>query len=820
MKIFDALNKSTVKIAILVMILTTICLQTVQAYPGGISGRTLPASSGCGSCHGSSSSTSVTVTASSQTGFFTVLPNTTSTFTVTVANSSLVSAGVGISVKDASGTSNQGTLTAGTGLTLSSGELMQSSAKAMQGGQASFTFTWTSPSAPGTYKLYAVGLAADGDGGRNGDLWNFMTPVDITVASPVISLNYSSFNFGDVKQSQYKDTILQIRNTGNTYLAVAGMTITGTNASEFSFQGLTTPFTVNQAESKNVTVRFTPTSFGMGKTAQINITSNAQTNPTVQLSGNGTAAPAPLFSTVMTKINFSGVKLNQYKDTSIVITNKGDADLILNNISFSGNNASEFSYSGQTLPLIINPGENIILIITFTPSSVGTGKTAAIGFTYNNSLTYSIDLSGDGLAPAQGAITVDIPAYDYVTCRVGSYVDKIFKVTNNGESTLLVNGTNFTGDNGKEFYLPEATGSFSLNPKQSFNLKIRFKPQTSGNKNAVVSFDNNVQSNTTITLSGYASNPPKPVLSLSDTLVNFGDILIDSTIQKTIKILNSGDTTLEVSSVAFLGMESGDFKIVSGGGKFTLASQAQRNLVISFTPKSDYSYKIITIVFNSTSEYNPNLKLIGGGFSPSKPKVTFTPGYINFAEVKIGLTNTQPVWITNVSKQKSIVKDVILVDPTGSFVFDKSSFPTELPSQSTNSYNITFKPVAEGSISGYLVIQTQLNSYTSSDSLELRGFGLKSDGADDNILPDNSFTVYPNPASSDILFAFDGDIQNCTELVIYDAFGFEITKMNMADKTLNWNLKNGAGIDVPAGFYYASALINGKSHIVKFIIFR
>ncbi|MBS1560058.1 MAG: hypothetical protein JSS89_00490 [Bacteroidetes bacterium] len=77
---------------------------------------------------------------------------------------------------------NAGTLVAGSGLYLSGGELTQSSPRTISGGKATFSFSWKAPTTPGTYYLLATGNAVNGNGREDAnDLWNHMTPIQITV---------------------------------------------------------------------------------------------------------------------------------------------------------------------------------------------------------------------------------------------------------------------------------------------------------------------------------------------------------------------------------------------------------------------------------------------------------------------------------------------------------------------------------------------------------------------------------------------------------------------------------------------------------------
>lgn len=141
-----------------------------QAYSSGLIGQT---TNGC-TCHfNQSDETSLTLTSS--TGTFEVEPGGTLTLTLQVAHASQQAAGTNIVVRDASN-AKAGTLAPDDAdLQLVSSELTHRSPKGMVNGRTTFTFTWTAPSTPGTYTLYAAGNAVNLNGNTSGDFYNLMS---------------------------------------------------------------------------------------------------------------------------------------------------------------------------------------------------------------------------------------------------------------------------------------------------------------------------------------------------------------------------------------------------------------------------------------------------------------------------------------------------------------------------------------------------------------------------------------------------------------------------------------------------------------------
>jgi hypothetical protein len=172
--------------ALIVLAFVSILSYSVESSSSGKTGHTSSLSSGCGSCHGSSASSSTTLGITSGSGSFSVAAGSTTSFTLTVSNASQSKAGFNLGVfTTETGNTKTGTITAGTGSKVVGGELTHSAPKTMSSGSTSFSFSWTAPSTPGTYYMRAIGNAVNGNfSADSGDDWNWMSVQQITVTSP------------------------------------------------------------------------------------------------------------------------------------------------------------------------------------------------------------------------------------------------------------------------------------------------------------------------------------------------------------------------------------------------------------------------------------------------------------------------------------------------------------------------------------------------------------------------------------------------------------------------------------------------------------
>jgi len=113
---------------------------------------------------------------------------------------------------------------------------------------------------------------------------------------PDISVSPTSKNFGNVTvDSSSSPQTFTVSNVGSANLVVGTITLTGTNASEFSKQNdLCSGQTIAPGSPKTLQVVFSPTSTG-AKSATLNIPSNDPDQPTVtvSLSGSGVSVTPP-----------------------------------------------------------------------------------------------------------------------------------------------------------------------------------------------------------------------------------------------------------------------------------------------------------------------------------------------------------------------------------------------------------------------------------------------------------------------------------------------------------------------------------------------
>ncbi|MDZ7265651.1 MAG: choice-of-anchor D domain-containing protein, partial [candidate division KSB1 bacterium] len=171
---------------------------------------------------------------------------------------------------------------------------------------------------------------------------------------------------------------------------------------------------------------------------------------------------------------------------------------------------------------------------------------------------------------------------DFGSVTVGGYQEKTFTIKNDGTADLIVSATTITGTNASEFSIQSGGGAFTLAPAATRNLIVRFTPTTAGSKSASLSISSNDpdENPLLVALSGTGTTPTIPDIAVTPTSWSYGSVAVGSTSDKIFVVKNEGTANLSVTATTLTGTNAAEFSIPSGGGAFTLAPNAIREIVV------------------------------------------------------------------------------------------------------------------------------------------------------------------------------------------------------------------------------------------------
>jgi len=474
------------------------------------------------------------------------------------------------------------------------------------------------------------------------------------VIAPVILIEPASLDFGDVDIDTFLTKKIKIKNIGNADLRIDSLgfgKFVGGNTTLFNFDTLViTPITIVAGDSNIFKIRFVPGGVVGAKSAELTIRHNAAGYTSiVPLTGIGTAAPFIVIDTP--SINFGRIYVGDIGQGTLKIRNIGNADLIISTVSLGGVDGSLFTVDTSVvsrLPIVV-PARwgSTELAVNFIPKE-GRDVSATFSVIHNAVGSPStVQLVGTGL----GAGVKMISSIDFGDVMVDSPKIINVTVTNIGNINLIISDITFVGGDGSLFTLTNSPLPMVVPPSDSTVFRVRFLPSYAGFSTTTIRMLSNAPTSPTIVPIG-GNGIRIPVIRVSPSPLDFSNVLVDSMVFRTIKIVNRGSADLVISALGISGPDA---------GLFTYSGPAwPRNIL-----PSDSAVYTIRFLTNSTgpktAQFNiahndnnvvdpyPNtsaILLTANGVS-SYYGVDVSPLSIDFGPVSVGLQIDSAIYITN-----------------------------------------------------------------------------------------------------------------------------------------------------------------------------
>jgi len=205
----------------------------------------------------------------------------------------------------------------------------------------------------------------------------------------------------------------------------------------------------------------------------------------------------PKISISPMSVNLGSIRVGSTSNPrTVTIKNTGKGDLIINPITISGINQSEFIESDDCS--MVPAKSSCHITVTFTPLPPFVKKTAFMSISSNDPKKPTINVKLLGQAPPP-KISVSPKSVNFGTVSDGSTsAPKTVTIKNTGISDLTVNAITFTGTNAVEF---SQTSNCTVVAKgSSCAITVTFGPTSPGSETAMMSISSN--------------DPKKPVVNV------------------------------------------------------------------------------------------------------------------------------------------------------------------------------------------------------------------------------------------------------------------------------------------------------------------
>jgi hypothetical protein len=415
-----------------------------------------------------------------------------------------------------------------------------------------------------------------------------------------LSANPASINFGSLVSGASASVPVTLTNTGTANVVVSSASASGLG---FSISGLATPVTLIAGQGTSFTAKFAPTTAGNAN-GSITIASNAPNSPiTLALSGVATAQPQPRLTMSPTSVNFSNVNVGSSGAATITLSNPGNANTVLSQITTSG---IGFSVAGLTMPATIAPGGSTSFIVKFSPTAKGS-PSGNISISSNApGSPASITLGGTGV---QAQLTASPASTNFGSVITGSSNSQMITLKNGGTASVTITQANTAGAGintaGLSVPVTIAAGGTT-----SFN--IVFAPMSAGTVNGSVSLVSNAPNSPMglpVSGTGTASTA---LLSAIPASLPFGNVTVGGNGLLTTTLINNGNSNISISNVTFTGAGFSGSGVSSG---MMLGPGQAAVLTVTFLPAASGLVNGNVAIASSATGSPTNVSLSGTGAS-------------------------------------------------------------------------------------------------------------------------------------------------------------------------------------------------------------
>jgi hypothetical protein len=625
----------------------------------------------------------------------------------------------------------------------------------------------------------------------------------VTASTPSISLSTTALAFGYVTVNSSSEQIIRVTNSGTADLVISSFVISGGG---FSFSSNQNSRTIAAGNYYDVPVKFSP-SAAMGYIGTVTITHNATGSPsTINLSGTGVA---PNITIGSNSLVFGDVTVNSSSEQIIRVTNSGTADLVISSFAINGGG---FSFSSNQSSRTITAGNYYDVPVKFSPSAA-MGYTGTVTITHNASgSSTTINLSGTGVTASAPSISLSTTALAFGDVTVNNSSEQTIRITNSGTASLVISSTNVVGVG---FTLPNNETAITIVPGNSYNLIVKFLPIGAANYTGIVMLTHNADgSPTTINLSGIGVTTPD--ISFSTTSIAFGEVVIGSSPEQTVRITNSGTASLVISSTNVVGV---GFTLRNNETAITIGPGNSYNLIIKFLPIAVANYTGIVILTHNANGSSATINLSGTGVYPSVPAITFDKTSLAFGNAIIGSLLQQSVRITNSGNADLIISSVT-INGTG-FTLPNGETSKTINAGSYYDLSVQFIPNTATNHNGTIILTH--NASGSPTNIYLTGNGITSISVgelEDIFDTYNLSQNYPNPFNPITKIKYMIKESGFVSLQVHDVFGREIRQLvNGYQPSGNYEIEFNAD-NLPSGIYFYKLQSNKFSAIKKMVLIR
>jgi len=277
-------------------------------------------------------------------------------------------------------------------------------------------------------------------------------------------------------------------------------------------------------------------------------------------------------------VNFGNVTAYESESAVVTLTNKSASALTITSKDKTGPWA--FSVKGLTLPYKLSAGSSVAFNLVFAPRTL---RTVSATFTFLTSTSSSVVVNATGTGISGGGIQASPVSLGFGSVSVGSSSVQSAMIKNMGKYPVVLSQvSNSSSTSTNPFSISGLTIPLTVAVGQSVTFSVSYRPLVTGSQSGAISVITSNGNQISISESGTGTSTATGQLSLSPTSLNFGSIVVGSSLTKNLSLSASG-SSVTVNS----GTISGSEYSVSGISlPMTLSAGQSVPVAVTFRPQS------------------------------------------------------------------------------------------------------------------------------------------------------------------------------------------------------------------------------------------
>ncbi len=294
-------------------------------------------------------------------------------------------------------------------------------------------------------------------------------------------------------------------------------------------------------------------------------------------------------------------------------------------------------------------------------------------------------------------------ALHFGVVAIGQSETQLVVLTNTGQTSVTVSSFSV---NGAGFSLSNTTFPVTVAAGQSVSANVIFSPTENGWEQATGTFTSTA-SNTKLQLQLRGTGAASESIVASPPSVSFGQVAVGGSATVPVVFTNTRSSKVQLLSL----QTTGNGYSVSGSTfPVTLNSGQSVTLNFKFAPVSAGTASGDAFVTGP----NLNVPMNGTGTTTTAGQLTITPSLVNFGNVPVGTTTTQPITMSASGASVTVTSDA---SSSSQFVLQGASLPFTIPAGQSSSFNVAFTPQTSGTISGSLSFISNASATQTVESL-------------------------------------------------------------------------------------------------------